>query len=197
MNTSSVLAKWARRIELVIFFVMNRHRFKRLELRAIITKPLRIEGSRYISILNGANIKPYAWLSALKLDEHEPELIIGEGCSIGDFNHLVAIRKVVLGKHVLTANGVYIADNLHGFQDIHTPIMHQPVQFKSEVYIGDGSWIGENVCVIGANVGKNCVIGANAVVTKDIPDYSVAVGVPAKVIRTFNTDTGQWMMIGL
>lgn len=59
--------------------------------------------------------------------------------------------------------------------------------------IGEGSWIGENVCVIGASVGRHCVIGANAVVTKDIPDYSVAVGAPARVIKKYNFNRGAWV----
>ena len=54
------------------------------------------------------------------------------------------------------------------------------------VEIGDGTWIGENVCIIGASIGKQCVIGANSVVLKDIPDYCVAVGLPAKVIKKYN-----------
>jgi len=70
--------------------------------------------------------------------------------------------------------------------------MHQRVRFKREVKIGEGSWIGESACIIGARVGKNCVIGANAVVTSDIPDYSVAVGVPAVVIKQFNQQVKKW-----
>ena len=61
--------------------------------------------------------------------------------------------------------------------------------------IGEGSWLGEHVCVIGASIGKHCVIGANAVVVHDIPDYSVAVGAPARVIKKFNEDSNSWVMI--
>jgi len=196
MNDYSTLAKWAKRFEKVVFFVLNKHRFKRLEPRALITKPLRIEGARYISIYKGALIKDYSWIAALRVDEYEPELIINEGCSLGDFNHIAAVRKVILGRNVLTANRVYISDNLHGFEDIHTPIMHQPIRFKGEVYIGDGSWIGENACIIGAKIGKNCVIGANAVVTNDVPDYSVAVGAPARVVKQYNPITKKWERTG-
>ena len=72
------------------------------------------------------------------------------------------------------------------------PILKQKIKQIGTVVIGEGSWLGENVCVIGANVGKNCVIGANSVVTKDIPDYSVAVGVPAKVIKSYNFSSKKW-----
>ncbi|MCP4650701.1 MAG: acyltransferase [PVC group bacterium] len=148
-----------------------------------------------MSILKGAVVQKYTWLFALQIDEHVPELVIKEGCSIGDFNHIAAVRKVIIGKNVLTANRVYISDNIHCYKDVNTPIMHQPVEFKSEVAIGDGSWIGENVCVIGAKIGKNCVIGANSVVTNDIPDYCVAVGAPAKIIKRFNAATKEWKKV--
>ena len=64
-----------------------------------------------------------------------------------------------------------------------------------EVEIGEGSWIGEGVCVIGAKIGRHCVVGANAVVTKDIPDNTVAVGVPAKVIKKWDEESKTWKSI--
>ena len=59
--------------------------------------------------------------------------------------------------------------------------------------IGDDSWIGENVCIIGASIGRHCVIGANAVVTKEIPDYCVAVGNPARVIKRYDFEQKDWV----
>ena len=175
-----------------LFFILNRHAFKRLGFGAIITKPLRINGKKYISLHENVKINNQSWLVAHKIAEYEPELIIHEGCNIGDFNHIAAVRRVILEKFVLTANRVYISDNLHSFEDVTIPIMHQPVRFKAEVRIGEGSWIGENVCILGATIGKHCIIGANAVVTSDIPDYSVAVGIPARVIRKFNHEINAW-----
>ena len=195
MSAATLLERGLGRLRRAIFYALNRSRYKRLELKAFIDRPLRIDGRPYISVLSGAYIGAGGWLGAIKIDEHEPELIIGGGCSLGPFNHIIAVRRVVLGRAVLTANGVYISDNLHGFEDVHTPILSQPVQFKAEVHIGDGAWLGENVCVIGASVGRNCVIGANAVVTKDIPDYSVAVGSPARVIKHFDFETEQWVPV--
>ena len=145
-----------------------------------------------MSIGTGATIQSYSWLIAWKIDNYDPELSIGPGCAIGDFNHIAAVRKVIIGNNVLTANRVYISDNLHSFEDITKPVMHQPIKFKSEVIIGDGAWLGENVCIIGAKVGKNSVIGANSVVTRDIPDFCVAVGSPAKVIKRYNASTKEY-----
>jgi acetyltransferase-like isoleucine patch superfamily enzyme len=58
--------------------------------------------------------------------------------------------------------------------------------------IGEGSWIGHNACVIGVRVGKHCVIGASAVVLRDLPDYSVAVGAPARVVRRYDVEAKAW-----
>jgi acetyltransferase-like isoleucine patch superfamily enzyme len=179
-------------IKATLFYLFNFIFFKKIEFRSVVYKPAKIEGKQFISLYKNVKINSYSWLIALKIDEFEPELIFHEGCNIGDFNHIAAVRRVVFGKNVLTANRVYISDNLHGYDDISKPIMHQPVKFKSEVIIGDGSWIGENVCIIGANIGKNCVIGANSVVTVDIPDYSVAVGIPAVVIKRYDHSSRSW-----
>jgi acetyltransferase-like isoleucine patch superfamily enzyme len=180
------------RFRILLFYILNKRKFKRLEFRSLIEKPLRIDGEEYISLLRGAIVQKYSFLYAAKIDEHEPGLIIGKGSVLGNYNHIAAVRKVVFGEYVLTSDRVYVSDNLHGYENVNVPIMHQPVKFKSEVYIGDGSWIGENVCIIGARIGRNCVIGANSVVTNDVPDYSVAVGSPAKVIRKFNIQTNKW-----
>lgn len=179
-------------IRVVIFYVCNRPFYKYLGFKSWVIKPLRVDGARYISIGPGVTVQKYSWLFAHQFDDHEPELIIESGCAIGDFNHITAVRKVRIGKNVLTANRVYISDNVHNYEDVRTPVMHQGVSFKGEVVIGDGTWLGENVCVIGAKIGRNCVIGANAVVTHDIPDYSVAVGIPARVIKKYNQSSRQW-----
>jgi acetyltransferase-like isoleucine patch superfamily enzyme len=173
-----------------------RFAYKGLALNAGLVSPLRVEGKKYISIDKGVTVQRYTWLFAAPLDGCEPSLTIGEGSSIGESNHIAAVRRVTIGRRVLTAKGVYISDNLHGYDDVRLPIMDQPVRFKNPVTIGDGAWIGENACVIGASVGKNAVIGANAVVTRDVPDFSVAVGVPARVIKRYHPGAQRWERVG-
>lgn len=172
--------------------LLARLAYKDLAINARIFRPARVEGRKYISIGRGATVQKYTWLFAAPLDGHTPSLTIGEGSEIGESNHIAAVRCVTIGRRVLTAKGVYISDNLHGFEVVGIPIMDQPVRFKGPVTIGDGAWIGENACVIGASVGKNSVIGANAVVTQDVPDFSVAVGVPARVIKRYNESSQCW-----
>lgn len=171
---------------------VTRLAYKDLALNARLFSPLRVEGRQYISIGKGVSVQKYTWLFAAPLDGVEPTLMIGEGSALGESNHIAAVRRVTIGRRVLTAKGVYISDNLHGYEDVRLPIMDQPVRFKGPVTIGDGAWIGENACVIGASVGKNAVIGANAVVTQDVPDFSVAVGVPARIIKRYNPSSQCW-----
>jgi acetyltransferase-like isoleucine patch superfamily enzyme len=125
-----------------------------------------------------------------------PQLKIGDGTSIGNFGHIYATSSIIIKNKVLIADKVYIADNLHGYSNPLIPIIDQPVEQLKEVIIDDGAWIGENVCIIGSCVGKNSVIGANSVVTKDIPDYCVAVGVPARVIKKFDFESQSWVRVG-
>jgi acetyltransferase-like isoleucine patch superfamily enzyme len=158
--------------------------------------PLNIDGMQNISIGDNVNIAYKTWLAAVPLTGSEKcELIIGDGSCLGNFNHIYATRSIVIGKNVLTADKVYISDNLHGYEDITVPIIHQPIKQVATVTIGDGTWLGENVCVIGAKIGENCVIGANSVVTKDIPDYCVAVGSPARVIKRYCFEENKWLKV--
>lgn len=161
-----------------------------------IKNPLRIHGFENIKIGHNVHIKERCWLAAEPLTGCDKvQLLIDDGAVIGDYNHIIATSSVIIEKKVLTANHVYISDNIHGYQDVKTPIVEQPIQQLSDVVIGEGSWIGENVCVIGASIGRHCVIGANAVVTKDIPDYCVAVGAPAHIIKRYDEVNHIWRKI--
>ncbi len=152
-----------------------------------------INGHKRIFIGENVFINSYGWLAADPLTaDKNCKLIIDDGTYIGRFTHIYASSSVTIGKKVLIADKVYISDNLHSFENINLPVIDQPVKQTEAVVINDGAWLGENVCVIGASVGKNAVIGANAVVTKSIPDFCVAVGTPATIIKRYNHETGKW-----
>lgn len=158
--------------------------------------PFSVNGARFMSIGANVYIKQNAWFLAIdlpKLSSNQKKLIIGSHTYIGRNAHIVAIHKVHISENVLMGDNVYIADNYHGFKDGNVPYKNQEIGVKKEVYVGRGSWLGENVCLMSAKIGKQCIIGANSVVTKDIPDYSMAVGAPAKVIKRFDQDKKQWI----
>ncbi|MCS6118735.1 acyltransferase [Shewanella baltica] len=157
--------------------------FKKFGAKSNIYKPDTITGERYISIGTCVNVATGAWLSAIPIDNHIPELVIGSDCQIGRFCHIIAVRELVLGESVLIADKVYISDNIHTFADPLLPILKQPVAFRKRVVIGDGAWIGENVSIIGASIGKGSIVAAGAVVLSDMPDRCLIAGVPAKVIK--------------
>ncbi len=179
-----------------LFTFLYRGSFYRLGQKSTLCMPFSINGAKWMNIGSKVYIKQGAWLLAL----HQPnqlksqeKLIIGSNTYIGRNAHIVALQKVHISDDVLMGDNVYIADNFHGFKAGNIPYKNQDVGFKKEAFIGAGSWLGENVCVISAHVGKQCIIGANSVVTKDIPDYCMAVGAPAKVIKRFDVAKNQWV----
>lgn len=165
--------------------------------RTRIQPPLKITGGSHIFVGARVRIEDSAWLAAEPLVAADGcRLEIGDETYIGHFSHIYATRSVTIGKKVLVANKIYISDNTHSYEDVRLPVMDQPVRQLRDVKIGDGAWLGENVCIVGASVGKGSVVGAGSVVLSDIPDYSVAVGAPARVIKRFCFDTNRWRKIG-
>jgi len=193
-----ICVKIVSKLRTVWFAIWYERIFRSLGSGAFMFSPFRLDGAEGIELGKRTVLQRGAWLYCCGVDvDKAASLKVGKGCVFGYNNHITSVQNVVIGDYVLTANNVYISDNVHEYEDIECPIMHQQVKFKASVSIGSGSWIGENVCVIGARVGKNCVIGANSVVTRDIPDYSVAVGSPAVVIKQYSFEDKSWMPVFL
>lgn len=132
-----------------------------------------------------------AWKRTPDGGEHTPSIVIGAGCCIGEYNHITAINKIVIGDHLLTGRWVTITDNNHGdssYEILQMDPCARPVVSKGAVVIGDNVWIGDKATILsGVTIGDGAVIAANSVVTKDVPAYSVVAGNPAKVIKkTYN-----------
>lgn len=168
-------------------------KFRSVGRKSHIEWPLRIQDGKNISIGSRCHIGKLCWLAAMPLTSSTNcRLTIGDGCQIGDLNHVFCTSSITFEEEVLTANGVYITDNLHDYSNPRVSVMHQPIKQLKPVVIGRGCWIGENVSIIGASIGRNSVIGANSVVTHSIPDYCVAVGAPARIIKRYNFNSGAW-----
>ena len=120
----------------------------------------------------------------------DPVLRIGDRCVIGRGSHIVAHHSIEIGADVFTGPYVYITDQNHSYADLEVPVGRQwPV--NSRVRIGAGTWLGTGAVVLpGADIGRNVVVAAGAVVRGSIPDYAVVGGVPAKVIREYLPGSG-------
>ena len=150
--------------------------------------PNTLMNVEYISIGANTMIGPDVALSAGMVPGQRcvntPVVSIGDRCLIGRGSGIVGHLSIVIGDDVWTGHHIYITDQNHGYDDADLPISRQ-FQPEREVVIGDGSWIGHGAVILpGTRIGRRVVIGANSVVSGVIPDHSVAVGAPARVIRT-------------
>lgn len=132
----------------------------------------RLEIGRWVHIGDGNSLRC-----------HEGSLRIGDKVVFGNDSTVNCYLDIEIGASTLVADWVYVVDFDHRTDDVHRPIKDQGI-VKGPVRIGPGSWIGTKATVLrGSRVGRGCVLGANTVVRGEIPDYAVAVGSPARVVR--------------
>jgi acetyltransferase-like isoleucine patch superfamily enzyme len=155
-------------------------------------------GEAYIHVGEKVIVGPYGTLSAGVMPghvpDHDPVITIGDRTLIGKGSGVVGHSSISIGNDVWTGHHVYITDANHGYEDVSVP---PGLQFAAPrpVVVGDGAWIGHGSVVLpGSSIGRHTVIGAGAVVTGEIPDFSVAVGNPARVIRRYVLGEG-WVRV--
>ena len=187
-----IIQKITLKIQKIIFLLFYSRSFKSIGKRSTLVFPFKINGAKFVSIGKKVHINEGAWIMALKNSKKDPVINIGDGSYIGRFVHIVSVNKIQICDNVAMADKVYITDNAHNYEDINTLMKEQEILDFGPVVIGENTWLGENACIMGASIGKHCVIGVNAVVTTDIPDYSIAVGSPARVIKQYNFNTKKW-----
>ncbi len=148
----------------------------------------------YIHIGSNTMIGEHVALSAGMMPGQKcltnPVVKIGDRCLIGRGSGIVGHLSIDIGNDVWTGHNVYITDQSHDYADVSIPISQQS-QPERAVSIGEGSWLGHGVVVLpGAKIGKHVAVGANSVVTGELPDYCVAVGSPARVIKQYSQNDG-------
>lgn len=126
-------------------------------------------------------------------DKHyNPEIIIGRDVRINSTCHIGAINKIVIGDECLLGSHVMIIDHSHGRNEYEELGIHPSKRnlfSRGEIIIGERCWLCENVVILpGVHIGDGCIIGANSVVTKDVPAYSVVAGNPARIVKTISVE---------
>ncbi len=133
-----------------------------------------------LTIGEGTLLEPGCWLTLAP----EATISIGAGCFLNRNTMLAAHGRIEIGDHTMLANGCFVGDADHRFDDPDTPITWQGFTSKGPVRIGSNCWLGVNsVVTSGVTIGDRCVVGSNSVVTKDVPAGSIAAGAPARVIK--------------
>ncbi|MEL5892942.1 acyltransferase [Bacteroides sp. GD17] len=136
----------------------------------------------------GSTIEEYSLV-----DNGVGDVIIGNQTRIGLRSTIIG--PVQIGNHVILAQNVVVSGLNHRYEDTEHPIHKQGVD-TSAILIGDDSWIGANsVITAGISIGKHVIVGAGSVVTKDIPDYCVVVGNPAKIIKRLDVESKKWIAV--
>jgi acetyltransferase-like isoleucine patch superfamily enzyme len=129
----------------------------------------------------GTLLEPNVWITA----PGSARVRIGEGTFLNMGVMVASIALVEIGSHCMLANGCFVTDGNHRFDDAGLPVTWQGFTSKGPTRIGDNVWLGANVVVTsGVTIGDRCVIGANSVVTTDVPSGSIAAGAPARVLRS-------------
>lgn len=163
----------------------------------------KVLGSKFVIFSGRAHISRYAWIEAVhKFNDcsFKPCIRVGKKFGAAERLHISCVNEISIGDFCLFGSGVYIADHNHGVysgKNQSSP-SDSPIDrrlFSSgPVIIGSNVWIGDNVVIVGpVKIGDGVVIGANSVVTGDIPENVIAVGAPAKVIKSFNKTSGEWL----
>jgi acetyltransferase-like isoleucine patch superfamily enzyme len=125
--------------------------------------------------------EPGVWITA----PGQARIRIGSGSFLNLGVMVASVELVEIGDHCMFANGCFVTDGAHRFDDPDQPVPWQGFTTKGPTRIADNVWCGANVVITsGVTVGERCVIGANSVVTRDLPPFSIAAGAPAAVLRT-------------
>ncbi len=163
-----------------------------------------IRGLAFMEIGRNFHCAEGLWLEAIsefRDQKFSPRIVIGNNVIISHWTHVAATNYIEIGDDVLIGSKVIIIDHNHGqYSETHshpdTPPAHRTLDKKNEVIIGSNVWIGDGVVIMpGVSIGKGAVIGANSVVTHSIPEYTIALGAPAKPIKTFEFNSQEWRRV--
>lgn len=167
----------------------------------IIRFPVDIRGKKYMIFGKGLTTGVGNRLQVDVIKNNKPQLSIGENVQINDYCHIACVNNITIGNDVLIASKVFITDHDHGKyigdnQDSPLSVPSKREINFSHVVIKDRVWIGENVVILpGVTIGEGSIIGASSIVTKSVPENSLVVGNPARILKKYNFNTNQWELL--
>jgi serine acetyltransferase len=179
--------------------LVYRHFFARFGKGSLIRKPLLILNPAHIWIGDRVSIRQGARLEVIRTSERRiPELRVGDDTSMEQNAHICCHNRVVIGNRVAISANCCILDVQHPYLDVNDPlkILDRVADDDASVEIGDDSLLGYGSVILpNVVIGRNVVIGSNSVVASDIPDFCVAAGNPAKVIKRYDSSIGSWIRV--
>lgn len=165
----------------------------------------RVIGTRLITVGEKSSVGRYAWIEAIDVCAGQSDSLLiklGTGFHASERLHISAINRVEIGDDCLFGSGVYISDHNHGSykgeEQSHPgePPVARKLVSHGHVIIGSRVWIGDNVTIVGpSKIGDGVVVGANSVVTRDLPDNVIVGGIPAKILKQFNFNSSKWDVV--
>lgn len=160
---------------------------------SLIRFPAKIRNRQYIHLGKNVFIAERCYLSLVVDGNSKPSLVIGDDVCIGSDFTVSCADSIRIEKKVLLADRVFIGDSIHDYRNSEVPIIDQPVRAMGNVVIQEGAFIGINAVILpGVTIGRNAVVAASAVVTKNVPPFTVVAGNPATVVKRYNDIDGSW-----
>jgi len=187
-KTSVKLSEIANRL----YTLWIRNSIAKIGKNSIIGRDCTLKGGEYFEIGEQTSIGKHSVITCWDSyggEKFTPSIKIGNNCSIGEYCHITSTNTIEIGDNVLTGRRVTITDNSHGkpllISEIDIPPLERKIYSKGKVIIKNNVWIGDKVSIMaGVHIGKGAIIAANSVVTKDVPEFSVMAGAPARVIKS-------------
>lgn len=160
---------------------------------SLIRLPAKIRNRRYIFLGKNVFIAESCYISMVTDGSTKPSLVIGDDVCIGSDFTVSCADSIRIEKKVLLADRVFIGDSIHDYANPEVPIIDQPMKATGKVVIEEGAFIGINAVILpGVTVGRNAVVAASSVVTKDVPPFTVVAGNPAAVVKRYNVIDRSW-----
>lgn len=172
------------------FTGLFRNRFMHFGVNSkLVGRPDELKMAKNIFVGDYCRLGRHLLLRCYQISDNKPEIRIGSQVNIGDYSTISCCNKIIIEDGVRLGRMVMITDNAHGHTDsieeLRISPIDRPLVSKGPVFVGKNVWIGEKATILpGVSIGEGSIIAANAVVTRDVPAFSIVAGCPAKVIRT-------------